>query len=43
MMKRSFNCAVYFIEEEEDVMRVYNALQSSGASISVHFSFLLVL
>ena len=40
MMKRSFNCAVYFIEEDDDVMNVYNALQSSGASISVHSSFL---
>ena len=35
MLQRSFPCPVYFIEEDADVMGVYNALQSKSISITV--------
>lgn len=35
MLLRSFPCPVYFIEEDADVMGVYNALQSKSISITV--------
>ncbi|KAK8825034.1 hypothetical protein WA556_006323 [Blastocystis sp. ATCC 50177/Nand II] len=34
MLLRSFPCPVYFIEEDADVMGVYNALQSKSISIT---------
>ena len=35
MLKRSFPCPVYFIEEDKDVMAVYNSLQSNSVSLTV--------
>ena len=37
MLERSFECPVFFIEESEDVMEVYNSLQSKSV---LSFSFI---
>lgn len=39
MLQRSFECPVYFIEEDKDVMDVYQSLQSKNTVLSVFLSF----
>ena len=35
MLQRSFACPVYFIEEEKDVMSVYNTLKEKTIVLTV--------
>ena len=35
MLQRSFACPVYFIEEEKDVMSVYNTLKEKTTVLTV--------
>ena len=35
MLQRSFACPVYFIEEEKDVMNVYNTLKEKSTALTV--------
>ena len=35
MLKRSFPCPVFFIEEDKDVKAIYNKLQAKSSALSV--------
>ena len=42
MLQRSFECPIYFIEEDKDVMDVYQSLQSKNTVLSVFLSFFIL-